>query len=231
MELQLRSDQIGEITEWLRSVEDLFEVSSRSNFWLLNRDLRRRKIEELTFFMTPTASSVCPTKSSSFCSISALACSLIISSSGFIPLVPPPDFFDFAASSPNLEFSTPRLALVANMMFVFSVVVHPAKNRCWICASCAKRASPTFSEASAYFSNAVARGSSAAEGEDWVRTWEPVRDARAIAWEKVFGWGLVLGGAIKAAPASAGEVAVDRRWTFSVMVRLRSEKDSRILGG
>lgn len=34
-----------------------------------------------------------------------------------------------------------------------------------------------------------------------------------------------------AAPASAGEVAVERRWTLSEMVRLRSAKDSRMLGG
>lgn len=52
-----------------------------------------------------------------------------------------------------------------------------------------------------------------------------------MAWEKVLGWGLVAEGATKAAPASAGEVAVDKSWTFSVMVRLRSLKDSRILGG
>ncbi len=36
---------------------------------------------------------------------------------------------------------------------------------------------------------------------------------------------------MNAAPASAGEVAVERRWTLSVMVRLRSTKDSRMLGG
>lgn len=36
---------------------------------------------------------------------------------------------------------------------------------------------------------------------------------------------------MNAAPASAGEVAVERRWTLSEMVRLRSAKDSRMFGG
>ena len=185
----------------------------------------------LTFFITPTASSVCPTNSSSFCSTSARASSLIISSSGFMPRAPPVLPLDLAASRPSRALSTPRRARVANIKFVFSVVLQPAKNRCWICASCAKRASPTFSEARAYFSSAVASGSSAPEAELCVNCCAPAKEARAIACANVFGWGLVADGAVRAAPASAGEEAVERRWTFSVMVRLRSVNDSRILGG
>lgn len=52
-----------------------------------------------------------------------------------------------------------------------------------------------------------------------------------MACEKVFGWGLFVGGAVNAAPASAGELALERRWTLSLIVRLRSTKDSRMLGG
>jgi hypothetical protein len=43
---------------------------------------------------------------------------------------------------------------------VFSVVFQPAKKRDWICASWARRASPTRSMARAYFSRAAAKGSS-----------------------------------------------------------------------
>ena len=60
---------------------------------------------------------------------------------------------------------------------------------------------------------------------------EPDKEARAMAWLKVLGWGLAEGGAVKAACASAGEEAWERRLTFSLMVRPRSLKDSRMLGG
>ena len=52
-----------------------------------------------------------------------------------------------------------------------------------------------------------------------------------MAWEKVLGWGFALGGAVKAAWASPGVLACERRLTLSVMVRPRSLKDSRMLGG
>ncbi len=52
-----------------------------------------------------------------------------------------------------------------------------------------------------------------------------------MAWGKVLGWGFAEGGAVKAAWASDGEVAWERRLTLSVMVRERSVKDSRMLGG
>ena len=52
-----------------------------------------------------------------------------------------------------------------------------------------------------------------------------------MAWGKVLGWGFALGGAVRAAWASAGEVAWERRLTLSVMVRPRSLNDSRMLGG
>jgi hypothetical protein len=52
-----------------------------------------------------------------------------------------------------------------------------------------------------------------------------------MAWLKVLGWGLAEGGAVKAAWASAGEDAFDRRPTLSEMERPRSPKDSRMLGG
>lgn len=52
-----------------------------------------------------------------------------------------------------------------------------------------------------------------------------------MAWLKVFGWGLAEGGAVKAAWASDGDVALERRWTFSLMVRPRSLNDSRMFGG
>ena len=57
--------------------------------------------------------------------------------------------------------------------------------------------SPTFSDAKAYFSSAVARGSSPCEL--CARVWEPAREARAIAWLKVLGCGLAEGGAVRAA--------------------------------
>lgn len=153
-----------------------------------------------TFFITPTASSVWFTKSSSFCSTSCLASSVIvaISSSGFM-LLPTPVFpFAFVASRLNLEFSTLLLALVANIKFVFRVVLHPAKNLDWICLSWAKRASPTCSDARAYFSRAVERGSSPAPVWVSFKSWEPAREARAIAWLNVLGWGFADGGAVKA---------------------------------
>jgi hypothetical protein len=48
---------------------------------------------------------------------------------------------------------------------------------------------------------------------------------------KVFGCGLADGGAVRAAWASAGEVAVDKRCTFSLTVRLRSPKLSLRFAG
>ena len=50
-----------------------------------------------------------------------------------------------------------------------------------------------------------------------------------MAWAKVFGCGLEVGGATRAAWASAGVVAVERRWIFSVTLRPRSFKFSRML--
>lgn len=44
--------------------------------------------------------------------------------------------------------------------------------------------------------------------------WEPAKQARAIAWEKVFGWGLADGGAVRAAWASLAEDALERRFTY-----------------
>jgi hypothetical protein len=52
-----------------------------------------------------------------------------------------------------------------------------------------------------------------------------------MAWWKVLGCGLALGGAVRAAWASAGEVALDRSVTFSLTVRPRSWKVSLMLGG
>jgi len=189
-----------------------------------------------TFFITPTASSVCPTNSSSACSISTLASSDAISSS--CPALawpgkchPPALLFAFAASSISLEFSTLFLARVANMRLVFRVVLQPAKNRLWICASCARRASPTRSLAKAYFSRAVARGSSPAPVCCCCRSWLLARLARAIAWGKVLGCGFAEGGAVRAAWASAGVVAAVRSWTFSLTVRERSPRDYIALAG
>lgn len=183
-----------------------------------------------TFFMTPTASSVWPTNSSSACSISTLD-----SSPSSWPSPRPlgwpgrchPGFLDLAlaASSSSLEFSTPFRARVANMRLVFRVVLQPARNRLWIWASWASLASPTLSLAKAYFSSAAARGSSPAPVYCCCRTWLLAKLARAMAWLKVFGWGFAEGGATRAAWASAGEVAVVRRCTFSLTVRLRSLKD------
>lgn len=82
--------------------------------------------------------------------------------------------------------------------------------------------------------------------------WEPARQARAMAWEKVFGWGLAEGGAVRAAWASAALPALLRRptcqrersrqllyliaWTyewstFSLMLLPRSWKLSFTFGG
>lgn len=52
-----------------------------------------------------------------------------------------------------------------------------------------------------------------------------------MAWLKVLGCGFADGGAVKAVCTSAGDDALDRRWTFSVMVRPRSLNDSRMFGG
>jgi hypothetical protein len=114
---------------------------------------------------------------------------------------------------------------------VLRVVFQPARKRLWIWASWPRRASPTRSEARAYFSRAVARGSSPVPVWCWCSSWLLDRLARASAWLKVLGWGLAEGGATRAAWASAGEVALDRRWTFSLTVRPRSPKVSLMLGG
>jgi len=181
-----------------------------------------------TFFITPTASSVWPTNSSSACSISTRASSLATSSSWTPGLFWPgkchpwPLALAFAASSNSLEFSTLFLARVANIKLVFRVVLHPARNRLWICESWASLASPTRSLAKAYFSSAVARGSSPAPEFCCCKSWLLARLARAIAWLNVLGCGFADGGAVRAAWASEGDVAVDRRWTFSETVRPRS---------
>lgn len=52
-----------------------------------------------------------------------------------------------------------------------------------------------------------------------------------MAWGNVLGWGLAEGGAVRAAWASAGEVAEERRVTFSDTVRPRSWKVSLMFGG
>jgi hypothetical protein len=60
---------------------------------------------------------------------------------------------------------------------------------------------------------------------------DELRAARAMAWLNVLGWGLAEGGAVRAAWASAGDVALESRLTFSETVRPRSLKDSRMLAG
>ena len=52
-----------------------------------------------------------------------------------------------------------------------------------------------------------------------------------MAWWNVLGCGFAVGGAVRAACASAGEVALDRRFTFSLTVRPRSWNVSLMLGG
>jgi hypothetical protein len=85
--------------------------------------------------------------------------------------------------------------------------------------------------ARAYFSSAVARGSSPAPVCCWWSTWLEASEARATAWLKVLGWGLAEGGAVRAAWASAGLLADERSVTFSETVRPRSWKVSLMLGG
>ena len=193
-----------------------------------------------TFFITLTASSVCPTNSSSACSTIARASSLMTSSSSpsFLPAccpgsvkAGPPFALAFVASKLSRAFSTALRARCANIKFVFSVVLQPARKRLWICASWARRASPTFSLAMAYFSSAVVSGSSPAPAWSADRMCELFSAARAMAWLNVLGCGFAAGGAVSAAWASAGEVADDSRCTFSDTVRPRSLKDSRILVG
>lgn len=116
-------------------------------------------------------------------------------------------------------------------MLVLSVVLQPARNLLWIWASCASRASPSFSLAMANFSRAVASGSSPAPECSPCSVCELLMAARATAWLKVLGCGFAEGGAVSAAWASAGEVAAERSWTFSPTVRPRSLKDSRMLVG
>ena len=135
------------------------------------------------------------------------------------------------ASRLNREFSTALRARVANWMLVLSVVLQPARKRLWIWASWASRASPTFSLAIAYFSRAVARGSSLELVCSEVSMCDELRAARAMAWLNVLGWGFAEGGAVRAAWASAGDVALESRLTFSETVRPRSLKDSRMLAG
>ena len=48
--------------------------------------------------------------------------------------------------------------------------------------------------------------------------WEPERQARAMAWEKVLGWGFAEGGAVIAACASEAEEALERRETWRSVV-------------
>jgi hypothetical protein len=141
----------------------------------------------------------------------------------------PPLALVFAASSNNLEFSTLLRALVENIKLVLRVVFHPAKKRAWICASCDSLASPTCSLARAYFSSAVASGSSPAPECCCCRSWLLAREARATAWAKVLGCGLATGGAVRAAWASAAVVAVERSWIFSLTLRPRSVMFSRML--
>jgi len=64
-----------------------------------------------------------------------------------------------------------------------------------------------------------------------VTAWLPAREARAMAWLKVFGAGFVAGAAVRAAWASEAEEAVLRSFTLSETVRERSVKDSWMLGG
>lgn len=217
--LELCSNQVRKVSQRFRGVQHL-------GWSVCGEDTHMDMAENLTFFITLTASSVWPTNSSSACSISARASSLRLSRSpraaAFLRAL--------IESSDRRAFSTLRRALVANVRLVLSVVFHPARKRDWICASCASRASPTFSSASAYFSSAVARGSSRS-GVVCAISWDPASAARAIAWLKVLGCGFADGGAVSAACASAGEVAWDSSWTFSLMVRPRSLKDSRMLGG
>lgn len=70
--LHLSRDELGKVSERLRCIEDLFRKSA-SLFWAL-RAVRAE--DDLTFFITPSASSVCATNSSSLFSISALADSI-----------------------------------------------------------------------------------------------------------------------------------------------------------
>lgn len=51
-----------------------------------------------------------------------------------------------------------------------------------------------------------------------VRDCEPASEARAMAWGKVLGWGFADGGAVKAAWASAAELALLRRLTYFSLV-------------
>lgn len=196
MVFQLCSDQVGEVSKWFRRIKDL-PLSAWEGYC---RDIIR------TFFITPTASSVWPTNSSSACSISTLeessASSLPPSPRAFDwPVRRQPGFLDFAlaASSNSLEFSTPFRARVANIRLVFKVVLHPARNRLWIWASCASLASPTRSLAKANFSSAAARGSSPAPVYCCWRSWLLAKLARAMAWLNVFGCGFADGGAVRAA--------------------------------
>ena len=140
MVLHLGGDELGEVAERLRSIKDLQlrSVMRTAHTWL-------RALMRLTFFITPTASSVCVTNSSSAFSISSCASGLISASScvsarglwaaatagtgifHVFPLALP-----LAASSVRRDFSTPLRARVANMMLVFRVVFHPARKRLWI---------------------------------------------------------------------------------------------------
>ncbi len=63
------------------------------------------------------------------------------------------------------------------------------------------------------------------------RRWLLAKAARAIAWLNVLGCGFADGGAVRAAWASAGEVAVERRCTFSLTVRPKSLKLSLMFAG
>ena len=124
MEFELGCDQVRKVAERLGCIKNL--QSSVSNDKTHEADRERH-----TFFMTPTASSVWLTKSSSAASISALASPLKeLSSSGFMPRAMSAFFLDaFVLSSRSLLFSTDFRAFAANIKFVLSVVFHPARKR------------------------------------------------------------------------------------------------------
>lgn len=123
--LQLSRDKICQIPERFRRIQNLeFFVSK---IYQRTCTSSRKGAKNLTFFITPTASSVWPTNSSSACSISARSSSLRLSKS---PLDTP--FLALIESSINLAFSTFLRALVANIRLVFNVVFQPARNRLWI---------------------------------------------------------------------------------------------------
>lgn len=173
------------------------------------------------------------TNSSSAVSISTRWASVRFSSPGcsFLEAAPiagkpKPPFLALAlaASSVSRAFSTSLRAFCANEMLVLSVVAKAELKRETIWASCCSRASPTCSDASAYFSSAVASGSLGS------RRCDDLSDARPSAWLNVLGAALEPG-FVSAAWASAADEAEASSWTFSETVRERSRKLSRCAGG